>query len=707
MGIERFIPTRRFELNQRKNIQRIADEILKVLKHYWDSPFEIPNILNQIANSPLFKKFTDSIAKKLLSDTIIFNNIASSQSFADNFTAVNNRRKFFEQQYYSKSLRIFKNLKNDAVLQEFINNKVEEKSDLFKTIPKDLAEHIVPLINQWNVQGLTSKEMSKQKLPEHISSLLEYQVRRIARTETSKTSVDIIEFKSKKCNVPCYFWRASGGSRGDGRTRKSHRGMADVIVFWNDPPAPEDLFPIYGENGEKYKNTLGNYHAGCCPNCRCVPSPVIFKDDLKFPVKVYTNGKIVSMQKPEFDNLYNSRISQMKAELQREKEQVEQKKANVSSANNELESKADKLHSKLEEISLNIEALEKQSVNTSDVNEIERLQKEVQDYIQQLDTIETELKQIQKEVTVDSKFVKDAFWDKGAKFFRSRKTKERIYECQGFWEKLRKRAEILLQSWNSKKIRAEEKQKKEYYQTKIKHIEEETKEEEKVPIPIISFKNLPVDVAEECQKCLINLNKEYPNVMKKINSFETFNEQVLRRYRQELLAEKQFKDGLNYKEAKNETLKESKEKELKTAALFVFNKKEMGITTEQFSNITLKKWEDNIKNNIENNNTRPKNCYTLKSQIDHEFAHVFDYILDISERKILRKLIDLNSKSIEKELGKYAYDSYKKGNYKEVIAEIWAKYNNNSQTLQELGFLTMVIGEFLKESLKEFEENNK
>ena len=187
---------------------------------------------------------------------------------------------------------------------------------------------------------------------------------------------------------------------------------------------------------------------------------MIFKDDLKFPVKVYTNGKIVSMQKPEFDNLYNSRISQMKAELQREKEQVEQKKANVSSANNELESKADKLHSKLEEISLNIEALEKQSVNTSDVNEIERLQKEVQDYIQQLDTIETELKQIQKEVTVDSKFVKDAFWDKGAKFFRSRKTKERIYECQGFWEKLRKRAEILLQSWNSKKIRAEEKQKK-------------------------------------------------------------------------------------------------------------------------------------------------------------------------------------------------------------------------------------------------------
>ena len=392
MGIERFIPTRRFELNQRKNIQRIADEILKVLKHYWDSPFEIPNILNQMANSPLFKKFTDSIAKKLLSDTIIFNNIASSQSFADNYTAVNNRRKFFEQQYYAKSLRIFKNLKNDSVLQEFINNKVEEKSDLFKTIPKDLAEHIVPLINKWNVQGLTSKEMSKEKLPEHISSLLEYQVRRIARTETSKTSVDIIEFKSKKCNVPCYVWRASGGSRGDGRTRDSHKKMADVIVFWNDPPAPEDLFPIIGENGKKYKNTLGNYHAGCCPNCRCVPSPVIFKDDLKFPVRVYTNGKIVSMNKGEFDSLYNSKT--------KEKEEP---------ANNELESKrkqAENYGKEIDNIGLKIESIqaeikaevEKESQN---INLLESKEKELQKLFNDIQNVKSKLRQIQNSLTID------------------------------------------------------------------------------------------------------------------------------------------------------------------------------------------------------------------------------------------------------------------------------------------------------------------
>ncbi len=410
MGIEHFIPTIRFELNQRKNIQRIADEILKVLKHYLDSPFEIPNILNQIANSPLFKKFTDSIAKKLLSDTIIFNNVASSKSFSDNMTAVNNRRKFFEQQYYSKSLRIFRNLKNDDVLQEFINNKIDEKSDLFKTIPKDLAESVVPLINKWNIQGLTSKQMSKEKLQGQISDLLDWQVRRIARTETSKTSVDIIEFKAKKSNVPCYVWRASGGGKGDGRTRKSHRGMADVIVFWNDPPAPEDLFPIIGENGKKYKNTLGNYHAGCCPNCRCVPSPLIFKDDLKFPVKVYTNGKIVSMNKGEFDSLYNSKTQQMKEEQKREKERVEQKKEKEEpSANSELESKRkqaenygkeiDNIGLKIESIQIEIKSeIEKESQN---INLLESKEKELQKLFNDIQNIKSKLRQIQNSLTID------------------------------------------------------------------------------------------------------------------------------------------------------------------------------------------------------------------------------------------------------------------------------------------------------------------
>ena len=96
--------------------------------------------------------------------------------------------------------------------------------------------------------------------------------------------------------------------------------MSDVIIFWENPPAPEDLFPIIGQNGKKYKNTLGHYHAGCCPNCRCLASPVIFIDDLKFPVRVYTQGMIKTMTKKDFLALYNAKVGELKAENAQKKQ---------------------------------------------------------------------------------------------------------------------------------------------------------------------------------------------------------------------------------------------------------------------------------------------------------------------------------------------------------------------------------------------------
>ena len=708
MGIERFIPTRRFELNQRKNIQRIADEILKVLKHYWDSPFEIPNILNQIANSPLFKKFTDSIAKKLLSDTIIFNNIASSQSFTDNFTAVNNRRKFFEQQYYSKSLRIFKNLKNDAVLQEFINNKVEEKSDLFKTIPKDLAEHIVPLINQWNVQGLTSKQMSKEKLQGQISDLLDWQVRRIARTETSKTSVDIIEFKSKKCNVPCYFWRASGGSRGDGRTRDSHKKMADVIVFWNDPPAPEDLFPIYGENGKKYKNTLGNYHAGCCPNCRCVPSPVIFKDDLKFPVRVYTNGKIVSMQKPEFDNLYNSRISQMKAELQREKEQVEQKKANVASANNELESKRkqaenygkeiDNIGSKIESIQAEIKAeVEKESPN---IDLLESKQNELKDLLNKLQTIEEKMKQFQSSLVTDSAFVRDDDL--------TNKINQNFNKCKTLEEHIKLfliDINNIIFDWI-------------YHNSNKKEIEEiQSKTEKATNIPVVSYLHLPKDVAEKCDEFIQGLynDKTYRPFVEQMKFFGSLNDGLyfMRNNYFDIL-ENQNSHRKNRKTVIKEISIENiyKNSELFVPSINQINQeltetasKSQGIyiNPDIFMNIkNLEEWEEKSKKKNEKNFIHPENCHTLEAKLNHELFHFLDNILHLSTDTQIIRYINQYKNSIGNDLGYYAEKSKENKKYREVIAEAWSDFRINKGKAKEI---SKNIGNRIIEMIDDF--NNK
>ena len=310
---------------------------------------------------------------------------------------------------------------------------------------------------------------------------------------------------------------ASGVGKGDGRTRKSHRGMADVIVFWNDPPAPEDLFPIYGENGKKYKNTLGNYHAGCCPNCRCVPSPLIFKDDLKFPVKVYTNGKIVSMNKGEFDSLYNSKTQQMKEEQKREKEKVEQKKENVVSVNSELESKRkqaenygkeiDNIGSKIESIQAEIKSeIEKESQN---IDLLESKQNELKDLLNKLQTIEEKMKQFQSSLVTDSAFVRDDDL--------TNEINQNFNKCKTLKEHIK----FFLIDINNIIIDWF------YHNSNKKEIEEiQEQTHNATHIPAVSYLHLPVDVAEKCDEFIQKMynNDMYRPFVEQMNFFGSLND---------------------------------------------------------------------------------------------------------------------------------------------------------------------------------------
>ena len=245
-----------------------------------DSAFNVPGLLTQIANSVEFNNLADIIAKRFFSRCVYKND--------DTY-----RKAFFGRAY-----EIFKGLTGDEDLLSFIRSQIEEKANLFRTIPTDLAKAIIPHVNEWGLEGRTSKgifEDLKTKIP----ALLDFQIRRIARTEISKTLTDITRYKCGKGQVNIYQWKASGGERGDGRTRNSHRKMANVLVFWGEPPAPEDLFPNYSESGKRQKNTLGHYHAGCCPNCRCVAMPVVSVSDIEFPAKIYMGGAIRKIGKRE------------------------------------------------------------------------------------------------------------------------------------------------------------------------------------------------------------------------------------------------------------------------------------------------------------------------------------------------------------------------------------------------------------------------
>ena len=280
-------PSRRFENARLQDLLPIKNAILDLFSKLAKNPFDVPNVLIQLSTSEHFQNFTDEISKRFFKSCFLKHD------------------ELYKKNFFSKAHRIFNYLSSDNHLIDFIGNKIKEKSELFKTIPADLASYIIPYINAWSLQGKTSAIIFPD-LKNQISQLLDWQIRRIARTEVSKSLTDITEFKCSQGNIKIYQWKASGGGRGDGRTRFSHRKMADILIFWDDPPAPEDLFPIIGKNGKKYKNTLGHYHAGCCPNCRCVAMPVVSISDIEFPARIYYGGSIHRINKFDFLKLYGN-----------------------------------------------------------------------------------------------------------------------------------------------------------------------------------------------------------------------------------------------------------------------------------------------------------------------------------------------------------------------------------------------------------------
>ena len=180
--------------------------------------------------------------------------------------------------------------------------QVQRNAGIIRTLPNNIADDITQYIARETLKGRRASDIAeeiKKKFPEQTKANADL----IGRTEVSKTQSALVESRARQFGIEWYVWRAVGGISGDGRTRKSHRGMAGVLVNWNDPPAPEALFPIIGKSGKRYRSTLGRYHAGCCPNCRCYAEPVISLDMFSWPMRIYRGGSISRISKREFIKL--------------------------------------------------------------------------------------------------------------------------------------------------------------------------------------------------------------------------------------------------------------------------------------------------------------------------------------------------------------------------------------------------------------------
>lgn len=285
--MELWEPKQRIEATFRRNLLEIAKQIIMRIGETTDTEF-INSTLLHISKSREYQNFCESIAMNMVT------HLYDDQGKTWRQAARLNSKGGFIYAFLQKEL---KGSTGRMLMQE-----IQRNAEIIKTLPLNIAQDVTAYVAKESLKGRRASEIAKEiklRFPKQTKARAEL----IARTEVSKTQSNLIESRCRKFNINWYIWRPVGGSRGDGRTRTSHKGMAGVLVNWNEPPAPEDLFPIYGKNGKKYRNSLGHYHAGCCPNCRCYAEPVIDLDLLTFPVRIYRKGSIYRINRKAFIKL--------------------------------------------------------------------------------------------------------------------------------------------------------------------------------------------------------------------------------------------------------------------------------------------------------------------------------------------------------------------------------------------------------------------
>ena len=280
-----WMPKRRIEVAFRRALLDISKGIVMRVGETSD-PAIITATLEHLSRSPDFIQLAESIAMKMV--TGLFDDVGRTWREA----ARNN----------GMGREIYQSLQKELLgaRGERIRALVKENADLISTLPKNIADDVTAYVARETMKGRRSSDIAdeiRRMFPKKTKACAQL----IARTQVSMTQTNLVQARAEDLGLDWYVWRACGGNQGDGRTRSSHKHMSGVLINWNDPPAPEDLFPLRRVDGTPYNNTLGHYHAGCCPNCRCYPEPVVDLDVLQFPMRGYRNGHIERISRKQFE----------------------------------------------------------------------------------------------------------------------------------------------------------------------------------------------------------------------------------------------------------------------------------------------------------------------------------------------------------------------------------------------------------------------
>ena len=141
---------------------------------------------------------------------------------------------------------------------EAYNALLDSQVELIQSIPRAAAERVHVVVREAQLTGTRAENTAKIIQQMQLKNGLEVNRAKamlIARTESSRAASTITEIRAKSVGSKGYIWRTSR----DVDVRKSHKALDGEFIRWDSPPVTDKL----------------KGHAGCVPNCRCYPEPVL------------------------------------------------------------------------------------------------------------------------------------------------------------------------------------------------------------------------------------------------------------------------------------------------------------------------------------------------------------------------------------------------------------------------------------------------
>lgn len=132
---------------------------------------------------------------------------------------------------------------------------MDEQVALIKSLPLEAAKRVQALTESAMLSSTRAAEVREEIM--RTGQVTEARAMLIARTEVSRTAVSFTQARAMYAGSEGYIWRTSR----DGDVRPTHREQEGRYIRWSSPP--------------KTDKGLDPYHAGCGPNCRCYPEPVL------------------------------------------------------------------------------------------------------------------------------------------------------------------------------------------------------------------------------------------------------------------------------------------------------------------------------------------------------------------------------------------------------------------------------------------------